>query len=47
MSKTSVEHVTRDDYLKLDIESRVDDFNNKLMEQFDNVNFQVNVDSGK
>ena len=32
VSKTSVEDVTRDDDLKPDIESRVDDFNKKFTE---------------
>ena len=44
MSNISAENVTRDDELKLDIESRVDDFNNNLKEQLDNGNFQVNSD---
>ena len=42
MSNISAENVTRDDELKLYIESRVDDFNNNLKEQLDNGNFQVN-----
>ena len=34
----------RDDYLKLYIDSRVDDFNKKLMERLDDGKFQVNSD---
>ena len=44
VSNTSVKHVTRDDYLKPDIESRVDDFNKKLTERLDDENFQGNSD---
>ena len=44
VSKTSVKHVTRYDYLKLDIESRVDDFNKKLADNLDDRHFQVNSD---
>ena len=40
--KTSYEHVTRDGYLKPDIESRIDDFNKKLMEELYDEIFQVN-----
>ena len=38
------EHVTIDDYLKPDIESRVNHFYKKFMEWLDNGNFQVNSD---
>ena len=44
VSKTPVEHVTRDNYLKQDIDSRVDDFNKKLTERLDDGNFQINSD---
>ena len=44
VSKTSVKHVTRYDYLKPEIESRFDDFNKKLMERLDNENLWVNSD---
>ena len=44
VSKTSVEHVMRDDKLKPYIKSRIDDFNRKLTEWLDNRSFQVNVD---
>ena len=42
--KTLVKHVTRDDYLKPDIKSSIDDFNKKLTERLDGGNFQVNSD---
>ena len=44
VSKTSADHITRYDFLKLDIEYRVDEFNNKLTERLDNGNFQLNWD---
>ena len=44
VSKTSVKHVTIDDYLKLDLYSRVDVFNKKLTKRIDNGNLQVNSD---
>ena len=34
----------RNDYLKPDIESRVDEFNKNLTERLDDWNFQVNSD---
>ena len=39
VSKTSVDHVMRYYHLKPYIESRVDDFNKKLMERLDDGNF--------
>ena len=42
VSKTSAKHVARDYYLKPDIESMVDDFNNKLTERLDDGNSRVN-----
>ena len=44
LSKTSVYNVTRYDYLKLDTESRVDDFNKKLTDPLDDGNIQINSD---
>ena len=44
VSNTAVNHLTRYDDLKTDIESRVDDFNKKLTERLYDVNFQVNSD---
>ena len=43
MSKTLVKHATRNDYLKPDVDSRVDDFNKKLTERLDNGNSDVGV----
>ena len=44
VSKTSAEHVTRYDYLKPDIESRVNEFNKKLTEWLLDGTFQANLD---
>ena len=44
VSKILVKNIIRDDYLKLDIEFRVDDFSNKFTDQLDDGNFQVNSD---
>ena len=42
MSKTQFDHVMRDDYLKPEIESRVDELNNKLTAWLDDGKFKVN-----
>jgi len=44
ISKTSVEHVTRDDYLKGDIKKTIDEFNEKLTERLNDENFQFEDD---
>jgi hypothetical protein len=41
ISKTSVEHVTRDDYLNEDKKADIDKFNEKLPTVVDDTNFQV------
>ena len=41
---TSVEYVTRYDYLKPDITSSIHDFNKDLKERLNYENFQVNAD---
>ena len=40
VSKTSVEHVTQEDYLQANICKQIDEFNQKLEDR----NFQLNVD---
>jgi hypothetical protein len=45
VSSTSVEHVIHDDYLQEDIKKQIDDFNQKLEDALDDVNFQVDWDS--
>ena len=44
VSNKLFQHIMRDDYLKPDMGSRVDDFNKKLTERLDDGNFQVNSD---
>jgi hypothetical protein len=41
IAKTSVEHVTRDDYLQADKKAEIDEFNRKLEESLDDANFIV------
>jgi len=41
VSKTSVEHVTRDDYLHEDTKKRIEDFGKKLKERLDDTNFTL------
>ena len=41
ISKTSVEHVTRDDYLQTDKKAEIDEFNRKLEESLDDANFAI------
>ena len=41
ISKTSVEHVTRDDYLQADKKKEIESFNSKLEERLDDANFMV------
>jgi hypothetical protein len=41
ISKTSVEHVTRDDYLKPETKKLIDEFTESLTERLDDTNFQV------
>jgi hypothetical protein len=41
ISKTSVEHVTRDDYLQADQKAIIDTFNTQLGESLDDANFMV------
>ena len=44
VSNTLVEHIKRDDYLKPDIKSRINEFNNNLSEGLDDVNLKLNGD---
>jgi hypothetical protein len=44
ISKTSVEHVTRDDYLQADKKAEIDEFNRKLDETLDDANFIIEGD---
>ena len=44
ISKTSVEHVIQDDYLKPEIKARIDSFNERLGQALDDANFQVGGD---
>jgi hypothetical protein len=39
VSNSSVQHVTRDDYLQEDIKKRIDEFNKKLEEKLNDKNF--------
>jgi hypothetical protein len=41
ISKTSVEHVIRDDYLQADKRKEIDDFNHRLEASLDDANFVV------
>jgi hypothetical protein len=41
ISKTSVEHVTRDDYLQADKKQEIQEFNRRLDESLDDANFEV------
>jgi Reverse transcriptase (RNA-dependent DNA polymerase) len=41
ISKTSVEHVTRDDYLQVDKKAEIDEFNERLEESLNDENFVV------
>ena len=41
ISKTSVEHVTRDDYLQAEIKAEIDWFNHRIEESLDNASFMV------
>ena len=42
ISKTSVEHVTQDDYLQAEIKAEIDQFNHHIKESLDDANFVVN-----
>ena len=44
ISKSSVEHVTQDDYLKEDIMSEIDTFDQRLKESLDDNNFIIDGD---
>ena len=44
ISKTSVEHVTRDDYMKEDKKRQIDDFEAKLASNLDDANFTIEGD---
>jgi hypothetical protein len=44
VSKTSVEHVTRDDYLQADKKAEIEEFNRKLDDALDDANFIINGD---
>ena len=41
ISKTSVEHVTRDDYLQTDKRAEIEEFNRRLEESLDDANFVI------
>jgi hypothetical protein len=41
IAKTSVEHVTCDDYLQTDKKSKIDEFNRRLEESLDDANFVI------
>jgi hypothetical protein len=41
IAKTSVEHVTRDDYLQADKKAEIDEFNRRLEESLDDANFII------
>ena len=41
ISKTSVEHVTQDDYLQAEIKAEIDQFNHRIKESLDDANFVV------
>ena len=41
ISKTSVEHVTRDDYLQADKKAEIEEFNSRLEESLDDANFMI------
>ena len=46
VSKTSVEHVTRDDYLQEDTKKKIEEFNKKLEERLDDTNFILQGEDG-
>jgi hypothetical protein len=46
VSKTSVEHVTRDDYLNENPKKRIERFDEKLEECLDNTNFVLQGEDG-
>jgi hypothetical protein len=41
IAKTSVEHVTRDDYLQVDKKAEIDEFNRRLGESLNDANFAI------
>jgi hypothetical protein len=46
ISKTSVEHVTCDDYLQTDKKAEIDEFNQKLDESLADANFAIEGEGG-
>jgi len=46
VSKTSVEHVTRDDYLENDTKKKIEEFNQRLEERLDDTNFILQGEDG-
>ena len=46
VSKTSVKHVTREDYLKPEIQEQILSFTDKLHEWLDDANFQLEAEEG-
>jgi hypothetical protein len=46
ISKTSVEHVTSDNYLQTDKKAEIDEFNQKLDESLANANFAMEGEGG-
>jgi hypothetical protein len=46
ISKSSVEHVTRDDYLQTDKKAEIDEFNQKIDESLANANFAIKGEGG-
>jgi hypothetical protein len=46
ISKTSVEHVTRDDYFQTDKKAEIDEFKQKLDESLADANFAIKGEGG-
>ena len=44
ISKTSVEHVVRDDYLQEDTKRKISEFNEKIESRLDDANFMIEGD---
>ena len=47
IAKTSVKHITHDDYLQVDKKAKIDEFNRKLEESLDDTNFVVEQGEGE
>ena len=46
ISESTVQHVTRDDALDVDIKQQIDEFNERLNERMDDTNFKIKHDEG-